>query len=199
MAWTTMHFAMGMGCAGATAGLGCMLFRGGWRWIPAAMTLGGLWALVPDMPRIFREDIYYEPISSILGTQELERALHSWGDIFFFHQQLDAQPKEFALLGLILILLLYNASILLLMGLEYKHRNSLGNREWRTHRSPYARLARRKMNKRLDEIADDRYEIDDDDDELNAPPKLLTFNEDNPDVIYRIRPGHMTGTDEHPL
>ena len=120
MAWTTMHFAVGMGCAGAITSVGCMVLRRGWRWLPAAMTVGGLWALVPDMPRIFREDFYYEPISSILGTSELERSLHRWGDLFFFHRAFDAQPKEFALLGVLLILLFYNASIMFLMVLERK-------------------------------------------------------------------------------
>lgn len=180
MAWTTMHFAVGMGCAGSIAGLACTILRRGWRWIPAAMTIGGVWALVPDLPRIFREDIYWEPVSSVLGARSLERALHAWGDLFFFHQQLDYQPREYALLGMAIILLLYNASILLLMRLEHKHRNSLANRAWRVHRSGQARKARR----RRAGGANDHQ----------VPRSRHTLYEDDSAVIYRIRPSGMSHT-----
>ncbi len=175
MAWTTMHFAVGMGCVGAAGSVACMVCRRGWRWLPGAMTLGGIWALVPDLPRIFREDLYYHPISSILGTHQLERSLHRWGDLFFFHGSLDAQPKEFALLGLLLILLFYNASIVLMMRLEHKQRNSLANRAWRAHRVRQARQVRHRKRTR--------------------PPADLPLEPGDPDVIYRIRPNQPSGTD----
>ncbi len=133
MAWTTMHFAVGMGCTGAAATVGCLIFRRGWRWIPASMTLGGLWALVPDMPRIFREDFPGLPWAATLGSKSFERSLHRAGDIFFFHKQLDIQPQEFALLGLTLILLFYNLALGLLMYLEHRQRHSAVHRAFRAH------------------------------------------------------------------
>ncbi len=118
MAWESMHFAVGM--VGGAA-IGCtvsLVIRRGWRWTPPAMTLGGLWACVPDMPRLWREDFPWLPFSSVLGSKNLEHWLHSIGDLFFFHKQLDAQPQEFALHGLIGIIVLYNLAILLLLWLK---------------------------------------------------------------------------------
>lgn len=133
MAWTTMHFAVGMGCTGIVASAVCYALRRGWRWIPAAMTLGGVWALVPDMPRIFWEDLPHTRLTRALFTPDLQAKLHSWGDLFFFHRMLDNQPNEYSLHGLAIILMLYNMSIGLLMYLEHRQRNSLANRSWRTH------------------------------------------------------------------
>lgn len=128
-----MHYAVGMCGAGAMAGTACVIARRGWRFIPAAMTAGGVWALIPDMPRVFREDFPNLPFAAVLGDKAVERGLHGIGDLFFFHTNLDAQPKEYALAGLAIILILYNLSIGLLMGLEWKQRNSIGNRSWRAH------------------------------------------------------------------
>jgi hypothetical protein len=108
MAFATMHFGVGMACGGAAA-LGCALIRRkGFRAIGPAMTLGGLWAIVPDLPRVF---VWFPslPLSDLLGGKGNENRLLS--DIFFFHASLDAQPKEFALLGMLLILVLYNLLI----------------------------------------------------------------------------------------
>src|SRR5687767_1172972 len=108
MAWTTMHFAVGMGCSGAIATAACLCLRRGWRSIPLVMTAGGAWALVPDLPRIWREDFPSLPFASVLGRMSLERWLHERGNVFFFHAMLDAQPRELALHGLALILVFYN-------------------------------------------------------------------------------------------
>lgn len=112
MAWTSMHFAMGMASAGVISGGVCLMLNRGWRWVPAAMTAGGVWALVPDLPRLFREDYPSLPFASLLGSPALETRLHGVGDLFFFHAYLDAQPHEFALHGLVIILLLYGFSSL---------------------------------------------------------------------------------------
>ena len=56
MAWTSMHFAVGMCGTGVISGLAALALRRGYRWLPLAMTAGGVWALVPDMPRLFRVD-----------------------------------------------------------------------------------------------------------------------------------------------
>jgi hypothetical protein len=124
---------MGMMGGGALMGTACLILRGGWRWLPAAMTAGGVWALIPDLPRVFREDITGLPGSSILGSPSLERWLHHIGNLFFFHQALDAQPKEYALLGVVIILVLYNASLVMLMVMEQLQRNSLANRAFAAH------------------------------------------------------------------
>ena len=39
-----MHFAVGMACGGALSGVACLIVRRGWRGVPIAMTLGGVWA-----------------------------------------------------------------------------------------------------------------------------------------------------------
>lgn len=115
MAWTTMHFAVGMAGAGLACAAVCSIFGRGWRWLAPLMTAGGIWANIPDFPRFFREDFPGLPLAAALGSKPLEIWLHDWGDVFFFHRALDAQPHEYALHGLLLILLLYNLTILLLM------------------------------------------------------------------------------------
>ncbi len=125
MAWTTMHFAVGMAGGGALAGLGCLVARRGWRLLPFAMTIGGVWALVPDLPRIFREDFPGLPFAATLGDKALERSLHRVGDLFFFHRSLDQQPHELALHGLTLILLLYNLALVQLWWLGRRSRSGL--------------------------------------------------------------------------
>lgn len=112
MAWTSMHFAIGMMGGGVIAGTACLLLKRSTRLIGPAMTLGGIWAIVPDLPRLFREDFPSLPLASVLGSFDLERRLHAVGDLFFFHASLDAQPREWALHGLAIILLLYNAALL---------------------------------------------------------------------------------------
>jgi hypothetical protein len=124
-----MHFGVGMAGAGlATAGAASLLVRG-WRWVPLAMTAGGLWAIVPDLPRFFREDFPGLPFAAMLGSKPLEVWLHEWGDLFFFHRALDTQPNEYALHGLLLILLLYNAAVVLLMALESRARRRLSRKQ----------------------------------------------------------------------
>lgn len=112
MAWTSMHFAVGMLGGGALGIAASAVLRRGSRWIPLAMTAGGFWAITPDLPRLWREDFPSLPLAATLGDKELENYLHSIGDLFFLHARLDAQPKEYALHGLILILFLYNAALL---------------------------------------------------------------------------------------
>lgn len=133
MSWTSMHFAVGMSAGAVIGGVSCLIVRRGWRFIPGLMTVCGMWALVPDMPRLWREDFNWLPFAGTLGSMSLERWLHHWGDLFFFHKQLDAQPSEYALHGLILIILQYNLALVGLMWLERKQRNSMGNRMYRAH------------------------------------------------------------------
>jgi len=113
MAFATMHFAVGM-AAGGGLGVACsMLFRRRLRWLPAWMTLGGVWAMVPDMPRLFTEDFPNAPFAAVLGSRPLRDWLQSYGDVFVFHRMLDQQPKEFALHGMLGIVAMYNAVFLL--------------------------------------------------------------------------------------
>lgn len=114
MAFTTMHFAVGMAGTGAIATVGALLLRRGWRWVPLAMTAGGLWACGPDLPRLFKEDFPNAPFAHTLSARPLQAWLNTHGDWFFLHRMLDDQPKEYALHGLLGILLLYTVSCLAL-------------------------------------------------------------------------------------
>ncbi|WP_182871061.1 hypothetical protein [Stieleria mannarensis] len=127
MAFTTMHFGVGMACGGAAA-LSCALIRRkGFKSIGPAMTLGGLWAIVPDLPRVF---VWFPslPFSGTLGGSDNENRLLS--DVFFFHATLDAQPKDFTLLGLAIIILLYNVVILTPLAIDFAKRPRFA-RLWR--------------------------------------------------------------------
>ncbi len=179
-----MHYAAGMGCCGVAVGLACSMLRRGYRWIPAAMTLGGVAALVPDMPRVFREDFYWHPVSSLLGSHALERYLHAWGDLFFFHRQLDEQPHEYALLGLLIILVLYNAAVVLLMRLEHRQRNSIANRAWRAHHVDRTLVSGR-------HATGGKTQPPTHVDQVQDPPQPY---DGGSDVIYRIRPSGYSNT-----
>ena len=72
--------------------------------------------------------------------------MHSTGDLFLFHRSLDHQPFEYALQGFAAVLILYNLSIVMLMWMEHRQRNSLGNRAWRAH-SPHLRQRRHSGDK----------------------------------------------------
>ena len=177
MAWTTMHFAAGMGCAGVLMGTGCLIFRRGWRWLGAGMTLGGVWALVPDMPRIFREDFPNAPFAALLGNKTMDRWLHSIGDVFFFHKSLDAQPHEYALAGFALVLIFYNLLLAKLLVMEHRQRHSVGNRAWRAH-EPYLRKRRRPRN-RSSSGKPSHHDHDD---------------QRDPAIVGRIRSSHLSRT-----
>ena len=114
MAFTTMHFALGMVGTGAVATVGALLLRRGLRWVPMWMTAGGIWACVPDMPRVFKEDFPSTPYAETLSAKPLQDWLQANGDWFFFHRMFDDQPREFALHGLAIILFLYTISVFLL-------------------------------------------------------------------------------------
>lgn len=107
-----MHFAVGMCGGAALMAVPCLIRGKGWRHLPIAMTLGGLWGILPDTPRLWREDFTSLPFAATLGAKDLELWLHSIGNLFFMHRSLDAQPKEFALLGLAIIIGLYNLCLI---------------------------------------------------------------------------------------
>ena len=109
-----MHFALGMVGTGAATTIAALVFRRGLRWVPLAMTAGGIWACIPDMPRIFKEDFPNAPFAQALSAKPLQQWLQANGDLFFFHRMLDEQPKEYALHGLAIILLLYSVSVFFL-------------------------------------------------------------------------------------
>jgi len=122
--WFSAHFAVGMAC-GAAMAAPLIVFKP--RWWPAvqpiAMTLGGIWACIPDAPRLWREDFTRLPLGSLLGTKDLENWLHSIGDVFFFHASMDAYRNahgtEFALAGMAGMIALYSFAILVLMARAY--------------------------------------------------------------------------------
>ncbi|MEM6392678.1 MAG: hypothetical protein AAF797_07895 [Planctomycetota bacterium] len=116
MAWTSMHFAVGMACGATLSVAPCLLrprlFRHLPRVLPLAMTAGGLAACIPDATRLFTEDFPNAPFAATLGSPALRDWLQQHADWFFFHGHLDRQPREFALHGLALIVLLYNLALL---------------------------------------------------------------------------------------
>ncbi len=147
MAFATMHFATGMVCSAAAGVVVCAMARKGWRWLPLVTTVGGFWAMVPDMPRLFREDfLRHVPILNRLGDKSFEAWLHRNGDVFFFHHWLDTNRTEdrLALQGMAIIIAGYVLSVLLLMFLERRARNSEANRFWQTHK-PYLDRASQAM------------------------------------------------------
>jgi hypothetical protein len=99
-----------MAGGGALCATAWLITRRGWRWMPAAMTLGGLWAILPDTPRLFR--YRFRGIPGLAGYADgaTEQWMHQIGDLFFFHRALDRQPHEYALHGLFGIVALYAAA-----------------------------------------------------------------------------------------
>ncbi len=147
MAFATMHFATGMVCSAAAGVVVCTIMRQGWRWLPLVTTAGGFWAMVPDMPRLFREDfLRHLPVLNRLGDKSFEAWLHRNGDLFFFHHWLDTHRTEdrLALQGMAIIIAGYVLSVLLLMFLEWRARHSEANRFWQTHK-PYLDRAAQAM------------------------------------------------------
>ena len=134
MAFTTMHFALGMVGTGAVATIGALLLRRGMRWVPLWMTAGGIWACVPDMPRIFKEDFPNTPFAQTLSAKPLQQWLQANGDWFFFHRMLDEQPREYALHGLALILMLYTVSVFFLALTQRRSRQCPAHEPSAAHR-----------------------------------------------------------------
>ena len=99
-----MHFGVGMACGGGIALGIAAIRRRGFESIGPAMTLGGIWAMVPDLHRIFS---WYP---SLPFAEKFQR-IQPLSDIFFFHKSLDTQPAEYTLLGFGLILFFYNLVI----------------------------------------------------------------------------------------
>ncbi|QDU33484.1 hypothetical protein KS4_15340 [Poriferisphaera corsica] len=125
MAWTSMHFATGMAGSALLTSTACLLFKRSPKYLPLIITAGGLFAITPDLPRIWREDFPSLPLASILGEKSLEQSLHNIGDLFFLHATLDRQPHEYALHGLALIVILYLAASIVSLLAHRHERNKL--------------------------------------------------------------------------
>ncbi len=179
MAWTSMHFAVGMGFAGAGTAALCMIRQRGWRWIPITMTVGGIWATLPDIPRLFREDFPSLGLGPILGSKQLEANLHAWGDVFFLHRQLDLQPREFALAGVILMILLYNAGLGLLMWLEHRQKRKAHNS---SHLAALRALSQSQNKQRDHPYTVNPNEIVD----FDTPKSVDHANSTDDPVVYRF-------------
>ena len=110
MAWTSMHFAVGMAGGAAISAVACTITRRGWRWIPGVMIVGGFWGIVPDTPRLFREDFPGIPFMRWYASQATETWLHEIGNLFFFHRALDHQPHNYSLHGLFGMIALFTLS-----------------------------------------------------------------------------------------
>src|SRR5690606_4625906 len=124
-----MHFAVGMACAGIMAVTAFAFTRRGWRWLPVLMTLGGVWAVIPDVPATLWYSLGF---SSGPASSAFQASLSQAGNLFFFHNVLDSIAYDHQLLGGVLIVLLYNLAISLLMVLEKRARLGLDHDGRRT-------------------------------------------------------------------
>jgi hypothetical protein len=100
MVFTAIHMAAGMLAAGVAGLAICTLMSRGWRWIPVAMTAGAIWAILPDLPAMFRNHLQGLPMAGVLGSDRLEAALQSWGNVFFAHRVLQEQMEGMSAWGL---------------------------------------------------------------------------------------------------
>jgi len=108
MAWIGGHFAIGMACGGAAAAGWCAWRRRDWHLIPFAMAAGGVWAIIPDMPRVIREDLPGTWLAATAGARPLEEVLQYYGNVFFFHRWFDfAQTGRWGLRGLAIVVASY--------------------------------------------------------------------------------------------
>lgn len=109
-----MHFAVGMvGGAAVTAGVACF-YRRGLAYTPLGMTLGGIWAILPDTPRLVRVDfpsLRALPGAEAFGSKATEAWLHQIGDVFFLHRAIDEHLTDNALAGFFAVVALYTIGI----------------------------------------------------------------------------------------
>jgi len=115
-----MHFAVGMvGGAAVTATVACF-YRRALPLTPLGMTLGGLWAILPDTPRLVRVDfpsLRSLPGATAFGDKATEAWLHQIGDLFFLHRTLDHHATDLSLAGLFAMIALYTMGIASLLAL----------------------------------------------------------------------------------
>ena len=103
-----------MVAGGAAAAGVCAVRRRGWKSVPVAMLAGGMWAIIPDLPRVIREDLPNTYLASTLGSRALGHWLNSHGNWFVFHGWFDrhyAQPwpdARWGLRGIAMIVVFYN-------------------------------------------------------------------------------------------
>lgn len=114
-----MHFAVGMAGGAVIAAGAALVLRRGWRYTPLAMTLGGVWAIIPDTPRLVRIDfpsLRGVPGLTAFGDKATEAWLHGIGDVFFFHRTLDRNAPDLALAGVFGMASLYTVGLVVLLG-----------------------------------------------------------------------------------
>ncbi|MEM0913434.1 MAG: hypothetical protein AAGK09_02375 [Planctomycetota bacterium] len=145
MSWTSMHFAVGMvGGAAVTATVACF-WRRGLVYTPLGMTLGGLWAIVPDTPRLARVDfpsLRALPGVEAFASKSTEDWLHRIGDLFFLHRTIDERLADHALAGLFMTVAMYTlaiAGLTALIALQRRRIARLENRASRHAATPTAR------------------------------------------------------------
>ena len=118
-----VHFAAGL-IGGTLIAAPIVSFRRRWRrYVPVFAGLCGLWASVPDFPRLVRgvERLLLErgfvrlanwPVIEYLGRNRLGRSLTAYGDWFFLHRLLDTRYRIEGLAGPVVVLLYYHVVIL---------------------------------------------------------------------------------------
>jgi hypothetical protein len=114
-----MHFAVGMVGGAAVTAAAALVCRRGLRFTPLGMTAGGLWAIVPDTPRLVRIDfpsLRALPGAHAFAAPTTEAWLHAIGDLFFFHRTLDRHAGDLALAGLFGTIAGYTLGLAALLG-----------------------------------------------------------------------------------
>ncbi len=114
MAWIGAHFAIGVAGGGAIAAGICAVRKRGWKSVPIAMLAGGVWAVIPDLPRIVRDDLSIGLLTATIGSPGVIDWFHQHGNWFFLHRWVDVQAAQpwpearWGLRGLAVILICYN-------------------------------------------------------------------------------------------
>lgn len=121
------HFAVGMICSGLLM-LPLLFFRFRyWIYLPVVQTLGGVFAEVPDFPRVIGA-FPSLGLHHIVDADALYRLLHTRiGDLFFFHRSIDVSGEGNFLQGMTVVICIYNFWIFVFVGKEILQRRRAAN------------------------------------------------------------------------
>ena len=119
----SMHFAVGMFCAGVLCIPVLLLRPRFWPFIPLVQGLGGAFALVPDYTIILGS--YPRLFSSLPDMGAVRRTLHGdIGNLFFFHTAIDRSGEGSFLIGFALTVLQYNVWLCIFVAHYYLKRGA---------------------------------------------------------------------------
>ena len=124
-----VHYALGMTCGGI-ASVAVPWFRRRWYKIgPLFMTFCGVWAMLPDVPRVLGQIPgwvpFYGLLHGVLGSRSAHKFMHGGiGNIFFGHALLDNRfLDDYYLAGYAAVLGIYTV-ILIVYAIRWPRRTS---------------------------------------------------------------------------